>query len=172
MKHITKSGVNKLENLYIKLQKEHGIDIANRSRKRTYIEFRSIFNTVAFKTYLIGHSDICRFYESKGFKLVPASVLHSIDMFKVYYTDKRELLDIFFDISPTAKKLFEYRNTYKYVYMNHRLTNIQKLVSNLTEHQVEELTEMIELKKKSWGWKSLDKCEEIVSTDGISQNVF
>jgi hypothetical protein len=153
MKRITERKKKQLEILYQKLKTAHDVDVSTPRRNNLLIEYRSLFNTICKRTYKVGPTDIARFYNSKGLKMTSPSVINSLSKFKIYANDMPELLDIFFDLSPSAKKYRDYQIDRKYIY-NTSLTPIQELVSDLTFNQEQELIEMITLRKKSWAWKS------------------
>ena len=49
---------------------------------------------------------------------------------------------------------------------------LQDLVNNLPANKREEMFEVLNLRVKSWSWKSKDQCEIIESSEGIESNTF
>ena len=135
------------------------IDILVNWRSRLYPEYRSLLNIIAFRKHKVSPSEMARFYTSRGLKYSHDKYLHSIGKFDSYTHSLPELkhyLNMFFkESTPMDKEII--------VIDKSELTPIQRLVSNLTIEENRELTEMIELRKKSWKWKSKNNYEVINS---------
>jgi hypothetical protein len=153
MKSYTPRKQKQLETLYLRIKKDFEIDISVNRRNELLPEYRSLFNSICYRTYKVGHTDISRFYQSKGKHMSSSNIINSLAKFKIYAKDMPELLDIFFLFSPSIKKHRDYNMSRKYIYKT-KLNEIQELVSNITFEQEKELIEMITLRKKSWAWKS------------------
>ena len=151
---ITPRKIIKSIELYQYFKDELDIDIMINRRKCLLTEYRSLFNFILLRKYRIGYSGIAQFYRSQGWLTMShATIMNSVNMFKIYAKDMPELYDLFFELHPSAKKNKEFNLSVRYIY-NKDLTEIQKEVTGLTHSQEKELLEIITLRKKSWLWKN------------------
>ena len=150
---------NDLEEVLNFIVNDLNIDILINWRSRLYPEYRSLLNIIAFRKHKVSPSEMARFYTKRGLKYSHDKYLHSIGKFDSYTHSLPELknyLNMFFkESTPMDKEII--------VIDKSELTPIQRLVSNLTIEENIELTEMIELRKKSWLWKSKNNYEIINS---------
>jgi hypothetical protein len=175
---ITKEIEKELEGVLNFIINDLNINILVNWRSRLYPEYRSLLNIVAFRKHKVSPSEMARFYTKRGLKYSHDKYLHSVGKFDTYAFDLPELknyLYLFFkDATPMDKEIVVIEKQYKYLQTKGQIeiTPIQQLVSDLTVEETKELSEMIELRKKSWSWKSQDRCEIIESSNGLSNRAF
>tara|TARA_R110000796_G_scaffold53770_2_gene126095 strand:+ start:135 stop:623 length:489 start_codon:yes stop_codon:yes gene_type:complete len=135
------------------------INILINFRSRLYPEYRCLLNNIAFRKHKVSPSEMAKFYNKRGLRYSHDKYMKSIGKFDSYAYDFPELkhyLNMFFkESTPIDKEVVVIDKT--------DLTPIQKLVSDLTIEESRELSEMIELRKKSWLWKSKNNYEVINS---------
>lgn len=73
-----------LEILGKRINRLSNLDIYENSRKREYIEARSVFCVIAYKYYDYTYAQIAAYLRSKGKSSDHATVLHSLKSFDVY----------------------------------------------------------------------------------------
>lgn len=151
---ITKSKHKEINDTYNYFKNELGVDVVVNNSKSSLPKYRSVFNYILHEKTGVMIQDIVRFYQSKGWdKMNNSTISSSIEKLDTYLETTPELnkiLDIFINPNKDVKEEIKPTN---YI---HGLSDIQKLVSNLTEDQEKELIELITLRKKSWLWKNKD----------------
>ena len=70
--------------LAIKIQKLTGVNVLNKSRKRSVVETRAMFNKILYDFSNMTLAQIRDFYISKGKPMNHATVLHSLRNFNMY----------------------------------------------------------------------------------------
>lgn len=94
---------------------ETGIDIFENTRKRKYVEIRSIVIHIMYNFLGIKLFGIRDYFASRGMKIHHATILHSLNNFHQYLRYNKELELLYFTLLDkeedvfTAKKLIEYR---------------------------------------------------------------
>tara|TARA_R110000822_G_scaffold71692_1_gene172665 strand:- start:169 stop:657 length:489 start_codon:yes stop_codon:yes gene_type:complete len=156
---INKGIENELQEVLNFIVHDLRVNILTDWRDRMYPEYRSLLNTIAFRKHKLSPSEMAKFYKNRGLKYTTYSYMHSVRRFDDYSFNLPELkyyLNMFFkESTPADKKIV--------IIDKSALTPIQRLVSDLTSKENTELTEMIELRKKSWKWKSKNNYEVINS---------
>lgn len=154
-KKISKLKEKKVEELYNYFKDVLEVDLLNKTRKSMTIEFRSLFNTLLTNKYKLKNTNILHFYETKGVEFNHAAVINSLNKFETYCNSSPEIKELYYELYSFANKKRKYKQ--KLIKIDKRnLTPIQKIVDNLTVSQQEEIKELIELRIKSWEWKSKD----------------
>ena len=153
IKEIQSINIEKLFNIF---KDEYEIDLSIDIKTNKLTEYRSIFNTLCVELYGISHSDISRFYKSKGKSSHPSTVWCSCNNFKMYTKAKEDLLKMYIVISESERKNFKLNDKVKIIYES-KLTEIQKAVTGLNKNEEKEILELINMRKASWLWKSKDR---------------
>jgi len=156
---ITKKVEKDLDKILEFIVNDLRIDIMINFRSRLYPEYRCLFNTIAFRKHKVSPSSMAQYYRNRGLHYSHDKYLHSLGKFESYcysYPELKNYLNLFFkESTPKEKKIV--------VIDKSDLTEVQKLVSDLTQQQSDELIEMITLRKKSWDWKMKNNYEIIES---------
>lgn len=140
------------------------INILDKCRNRLYPEYRSLFNTIAMRKYKIKPTQLARFFTKRGLKYSHDKVLHSFSKFEEYSANLPELKTYFGMFFKEAIK-----NKETVFIRKNKLTPLQELTSNLTPEQEAEIYEMVNLRIKSWSWKSRDKIT-VYTNHGVECN--
>ena len=57
-------------------------------------------------------------------------------------------------------------------FINHKRRLLLDTVSKLPDHRIIEIKELIDLRIKSWSWKSKDNCQIIEASEGIESSSY
>lgn len=165
-----------------------GVDIFENTRKREYVKLRALACYIFREKMNMRWRNISEFFISMGKSLDHASAIHLVKMYPVYtkYSpDLKEIESCFvFDdgenydeidrvnylknkIQKLSGTIFKLKGQVKELkkrpVYNPDDIEMLKLFSDVPADKVDELLERITLLKKSWSWKSKDKCQVIES---------
>lgn len=161
----------------------HNVDIFKNTRKNPVIQYRQLFHTILRKQGNMSLQKIADFTTYKGRKCDHTTVMHSVKktLETNYYAfdDIAELYDLYFNDKKAEREQKERDSYYSQQYTK-RLNKLYKiedkrfnrLVSKIPKDRVDEICDMLELRIKSWDWKTKDRCQIIESSESISNNVF
>jgi len=153
-----------------------GLDIFKNSRQRRYVEMRALLSYMLCKDLNMGWSRISQFYQDNGKTMSHASVIHAVKNYPVYRKHNKQLqkLEGCFNFSQEISEenintTLNLQNNYEKLQYEH--VKLQKdlksplisLVHDIPENKWSEVIERIGMLKKSWEWKSNDKCLVIQS---------
>jgi len=154
-----------------------GLDIFKNSRQRRYVEMRALLSYMLCKDLNMGWSRISQFYQDNGKTMSHASVIHAVKNYSVYRQHNKQLqkLEGCFNFSQEISEenintTLNLQNNYEKLQYEH--VKLQKdlesplisLVHDIPENKWSEVIERIGMLKKSWEWKSNDKCLIVQST--------
>ena len=157
-----------------------GIDITNKSRTNKEAYLRALLYKVLMDFNFMNDRQAASFFLTKKVKIHRSAIYHALKKIDVYYTtflDFRSVYNIYFDDKMKESKLMEAELQAKAKEANRRVSasikencndSLQRLVNSLPVDKRSEIFEMVNLRVKSWSWKSKDKCEIIESCDGFS----
>jgi len=165
-----------------------GLDIFDNTRRRDYVEMRALVCYVLRKKMRIGLTNIALYFQSEGKTMHHATVIHLVKMYPVYkkYNSSLEWIEDSFEelnnlefnqdsyiknqyLSYNYDKLQEKYKDLKDTIKNNRILDVLK---DIPEDKIDEVIERINILKKSWDWKSKDKCEVIEASSGISDFAY
>jgi hypothetical protein len=165
-----------------------GLNIFDNTRRRDYVEMRALVCYVLRKKLRIGLTNIALYFQSEGKTMHHATVIHLVNqypMYKRYNSRLAEIEDSFEEINNLEFNQDSYiRNqylTYKYDELkqkhkdlkeNIKTNPILEVLQDIPEDKIDEVIERIIIMKKSWDWKSKDKCEVIQASSGISDFAY
>jgi len=153
-----------------------GLDIFKNSRQRRYVEMRALLSYMLCKDLNMGWSRISQFYQDNGKTMSHASVIHAVKNYSVYRQHNKQLqkLEGCFNFSQEISEenintTLNLQNNYEKLQYEH--VKLQKdldsplisLMYGIPEDKWSEVIERITMLKKSWEWKSNDKCLVIQS---------
>ena len=154
-----------------------GLDIFKNSRQRRYVEMRALLSYMLCKDLNMGWSRISQFYQDNGKTMSHASVIHAVKNYSVYRQHNKQLqkLEGCFNFSQEISEenintTLNLQNNYEKLQYEH--VKLQKdlesplisLMYGIPENKWSEVIERIGMLKKSWEWKSNDKCLIVQST--------
>ena len=152
--------LNQTEKLFVYFKDTLDLDLLINSTTQSIVKYRSLFNTLSVKKLGLRQCDLIRFYASKNKKFNNATITHSLKEFDTYFNAYSEIKELYKELSNNERN-----NKETVINIDRRkLTPIQYLVDNLEDWQISELTELIELKKKSWSWKHKDTVKIYTAT--------
>jgi len=154
-----------------------GLDIFKNSRQRKYVEMRALLSYMLREDLYMGWSGISQFYQDNGKTMSHASVIHAVKNYPVYRKHNKQLqkLEGCFNFSQEISEenintTLNLQNNYEKLQYEH--VKLQKdlesplisLMYGIPENKWSEVIERIIMLKKSWEWKSNDKCLVVQST--------
>lgn len=169
-----------------------GIDIFKNTRKQEYVQLRALACYIFREKMNMRWMNIANFFISKGKAMDHANAIHLVNMYPLYTKDNPELLEIescfvFEDnenydeidrvgyLKKKNEKLNE--NLYKLKSevkelrkkptYNSRDLKMLNLFKEIPDDKIDEVVERIGLMRKSWSWKSKDKCQVIESSTSM-----
>ena len=165
-----------------------GVDIFDNTRKREYVQLRALACYMFREKMNMRWRNISEFFISMGKSLDHATAIHLVNMYPIYAKERPELKEIescfvFEDnenydeidrvnylrsqVEKLNSKIYKLRGQVKELkkrpVYNPDDIEMLKLFSDVPADKVDELLERITLLKKSWSWKSKDKCQVIES---------
>ena len=148
-KKITEQQERESEKLFKYFKEVLKADLLATNQSKDIVEMRSLFNSLLQNKLKFKQCNIQHFYRIKGFDINHATIYNSLNKFNIYCKTSEHLEEIYFELYYYEKKKKELTEVV--------LTPIQKLVEDLEPWQELELKELIELRIKSWNWKTQNK---------------
>ena len=165
-----------------------GLNIFDNTRIREYVEMRALVCYVLRKKLRIGLTNIALYFQSEGKTMHHATVIHLVNqypMYKIYNPRLAEIEDSFEELNNLEFNQESYiRNkylSYNYDKLQEKYNNLKnniktnpilEVLQDIPEDKIDEVIERINIMKKSWDWKSKDKCEVIQASSGISDFAY
>jgi hypothetical protein len=165
-------------------QELSGVDPLILSQKPIDAYFRALLYKVLMDFNYMNDRQIEDFFWSKRIKRTRVAVYHAIRKIDLYYhnySDFRNVYNIYFDDKIEEFKLLDNKIKGKAEELNNRVKGIlpkkendalQLLINSLPSYRRDEVYEIVNLRVKSWNWKSKDKCEVIESSDGVTSSAW
>ena len=173
-----------------------GMDYQSTLRDPRDAYLRALFYKVLKKGNDMNDRMIKDFYADKGVKRDRSSIYQSISKVDIYYLNYKEFrmfYDSYFDdkkadyiekkdtgvrkeaLRATSTKLSKDDYIELQNYRTKDITHkdlLDRLIESLPEDKRSDIYEMVNLRVKSWDWKSKDEYEIIESTDGLSSRAY
>ena len=165
-------------------QELSGVDPLILSQKPIDAYFRALLYKVLMDFNYMNDRQIEDFFWSKRIKRTRVAVYHAIRKIDLYYhnySDFRNVYNIYFDDKIEEFKLLDNKIKGRAEELNNRVKGIlpkkendalQLLINSLPSYRRDEVYEIVNLRVKSWTWKSKDKCEVIESSDGVASSAW
>jgi len=172
------------DNILAKYVELTNMQITSKSKKTKEAYTRALFYKVLMQFNFMNDRQASDYFLDKGAIRNRSSIFHALSKIDMYYTtykDFRNIYNIYFDDKLIENKLIEDKIKAKHkgltLRLNSNMSNynndsLQLLINSLPDNKRDEVFEIVELRVKSWAWKSRDKCEIIESTDGISASIY
>lgn len=145
-----------LKDIISDLKERENVDILKKSRKIEMVSYRCMFYKICNNKYKMTPTEISKFIMDLGLKMDRSAIYTNLKNFNKYTKRNKHMHDLYLYYHPAAAKKRNRNMTVKYVYRQN-LNKAQEACLGLTKSQEDEILEMIELRKKSWQWKSKDK---------------
>ena len=170
-----------------------GVDIFQNTRKREYVELRALVCHIFRNKMNMRWTTIANFFTSMGKKTDHASVIHLVKMYPIYKKSNEDLFELESCFEFKSKLNYDeidqvhfLQNEYRKVKKENKILveevkelksksknysddqhNLLMLFDGLPKNRIDEIIERINLLKKSWSWKSKDKCEIIETSTSM-----
>ena len=165
-----------------------GLNIFDNTRRRDYVEMRALVCYVLRKKLRIGLTNIALYFQSEGKTMHHATVIHLVKMYPMYKRYNSRLASIEDSFEQLNNLEFNQDSYIRNQYLSYNYDKLQEKYKNLKENiktnpildvlqdipedKIDEVIERINIIKKSWDWKSKDKCEVIETSSGISDFAY
>tara|TARA_R110000787_G_scaffold107045_2_gene214846 strand:+ start:259 stop:819 length:561 start_codon:yes stop_codon:yes gene_type:complete len=162
-----------------------GMDLESKSRKPEVVYVRSLFYKVLTDINLMGETTIERYLESKGVTRDRSSIwqaLRKMESYYLNYSEFRELYDTYFndrkdgflnkekskidkaerrnEIIRLSKKDYIELQNFRTKEITHK-DNLDRIIEKIPLDKRGDIYEMVNLRVKSWDWKSKNEYEII-----------
>ncbi len=165
-----------------------GLNIFDNTRRRDYVEMRALVCYVLRKKLRIGLTNIALYFQSEGKTMHHATVIHLVNQYPMYKRYNSRLASIEDSFEQLNNLEFNQDSYIRNQYLSYNYDKLQEKYKNLKdniktnpildvlqdipEDKINEVIERINILKKSWDWKSKDKCEVIEASSGISDFAY
>ena len=165
-----------------------GLDIFDNTRRRDYVEMRALVCYVLRKKLRIGLTNIALYFQSEGKTMHHATVIHLVKMYPMYKRYNSRLASIEESFEQLNNLEFNQDSYIRNQYLSYNYDKLQEkykdlkdtiktnpildVLKDIPEDKIDEVIERINILKKSWDWKSKDKCEVIEASSGISDFAY
>ena len=160
---ISNKEIEKARELLVKFSKQTGIDFNIRTRTRSHVIIKTLFYKLLLEKTEMKDVQIAAFMTlESGVYTSRSTVYHSLRRVDDYYNDFeffRDYHDIYFKNNQISDDEVEFK--IKHITDNKDKKAIYNLLDTLDEKKLENVREMVELRVKSFAWKSIDKTEII-----------
>ena len=151
-------------------------NIFKKSREVGFIEYRQLFQTILKNKLKLSYRSICEFTEHKGYPVTHASVINNVkrttETNYYAYPYIANIYDYYFNDKSKQREDKEQDKRY-YQRINYgKNDKLWELVRNIPEDKEQEVIDLVNLRIKSWDWKTKDNCRVYNGTESISDNVF
>ena len=168
-----------------KIEELTGINVFKNTRKREYVEMRSLYCYILRKKYRKTFESISDIMQKNGKKSDHSTIVHAVTMYKQYEKNNKDLQiinDLFtvkgmpkIDVTNAIHQISIIEElkgevkTLKYKLKQYKdnVKPLHKLIDSIPTERQEEAYKRIDLMIKSWSWKYEDKCEVISGYNSI-----
>jgi len=188
-----KIGADRLLKEYVDLT---GMDYQSTLRNPRDAYLRALFYNVLKRCNDMNDRMVKEFYADKGVKRDRSSIYHSVSKVDIYYLNYKEFrmfYDSYFDdkkddylekkdikieaevLKNTSTRLSKEDYIELQNYRTRDITQkdlLDKLIEGLPEDKRVDIYDMVNLRVKSWDWKSKNEYEIIESTEGLSGRAY
>ena len=150
-----------------------GIDINSTSRETKIMYSRTLFYKVLKDVNFMNDRMISDWFKSRGVKRNRASIFQALSKINIYYKSFelfRDYYDVYFKdkakerltLEEKRKKaLKESKLNLQQNILNRKLDRLDVIINNIPIEKRNEILELVNLRVKSWDWKSKDEYEVI-----------
>lgn len=166
---------SEIDEYYIDFKKICSIDIFKKTRKTEYIVYRALFYRILECKAGLSLSDTARYFTHKGLKCCHSKVLHGLKMLNIYYDSYgylRNAYDVYFTDKVKINKAM--KQSYSKIYKSKQdligSDKLVELINSIPKNRREEIYNIVNLRVKSWEWKSKDSCKVYQGSESILNN--
>ena len=157
-----------------------GIDINSTSRETKIMYSRTLFYKILKDVNYMNDRMIADWFKSRGVKRNRASIFHALSKINIYYKSFklfRDYYDVYFKdkakerltLENTQKKLLkESKFNVQQNILKGKLDRLDVLINELPIEKRSEILELVNLRVKSWNWKSSNKYEVIECNSSLT----
>ena len=165
-------------------EKLSGVDPLIKSQRSKDVYYRALLYRVLMEFNYMNDRQVEGLFLSKGVQRKRVAIYHAVSKIDMYYSnfaDFRQLYNVYFSDKLKETKRLEDKIKGKENDLNNRVNNnslqvkgdkLQSLVSKIPSYRRDEVFEMLNLRVKSWAWKSKDKCVVIEGDFSVSENAW
>ena len=155
------------------------LDLTSKTRYQEESYLRALLYKIMVDINGMNDRMISEWFQDIGVKRNRSSIFHALRKINVYYENYvkfRNVYDLFFDDKKRQRERIESRRSERVRIINERIAKkletgernkIHELADVIPEDRIDEMYEMMNLRIKSWQWKSKDKCEVIDSSTSM-----
>jgi len=178
--YCTKSA-DKLLNKFKELTR---FNITSTSRTPENSFLRALSYKILVDLNYMNDRQISEYFESKGIKRQRSSIYHAlskIDSYYLNYSDFRDIYDIYFEDKAEESKVNSEKRAKKLKAIENKVVRsspkaipdlLKTLVDGIPDERRQEVYEMLNLRVKSWEWKSKNEYEIIEGDNGVGNNTW
>jgi hypothetical protein len=156
-----------------------GLDLTSKTRHQEESYLRALLYKVMVDINGMNDRMISDWFQDMGVKRNRSSIFHALRKINVYYENYvkfRNIYDLFFDDKKKQRERIESKRSERVRIINERIAKkletgernkIHELADVIPDDRIDEMYEMMNLRIKSWNWKSKDKCEIIDSSTSM-----
>ena len=160
------------------------LDLTDGSRHEDKAYFRALLYKILHDVNGMNDRMISEWFAEIGVIRNRSSIFHALRKIDIYYENFvkfRDVYDLFFDDKKRQRERIENKKSERIRVINERIDNSKKfgeknelhdLVDTIPEYKRAEIYEVINLRIKSWEWKSRDNCEVIESSIGVTGSTW
>ena len=161
-----------------------GLNPLIKTRETKAVYCKTLFYKVLISFNSMNQRQVSEYFLSKGLEINRSSTTNALKKIDIYYRDFsgfRELYDVYFkdkienyklQEEKKAKRVIDLNNAKPKILPKDRKDALSIIIKDIPLDRREEIYNLIEMRIKSWAWKSKDKCEIIEASSGISLNTF
>jgi hypothetical protein len=180
-KDYSTSGADSLFNSYIIFS---GLNPIIKTRKTNTVYCRTLLYKILIDCNDMNQRQVAEYFLIKGLKINRSSITNALKKIDIYYRDFsgfRKLYDACFNDKVQEYKIQQEKKEQRVIDLNNAKPKILAkdkkdalsiIIKDIPLDRREEIYNLIEMRIKSWAWKSKDKCEIIEASSGISLNTF
>jgi len=155
------------------------LDLTSKTRHQEESYLRALLYKIMVDINGMNDRMISEWFQDIGVKRNRSSIFHALRKINVYYENYvkfRNVYDLFFDDKKRQRERIESRRSERVRIINERIAKkletgernkIHELADVIPDDRIDEMYEMMNLRIKSWNWKSKDKCEIIDSSTSM-----
>lgn len=155
------------------------LDLTSKTRHQEESYLRALLYKIMVDINGMNDRMISEWFQDIGVKRNRSSIFHALRKINVYYENYvkfRNVYDLFFDDKKRQRERIESRRSERVRIINERIAKnleagernkIHELADVIPNDRIDEMYEMMNLRIKSWQWKSKDKCEVIDSSTSM-----
>lgn len=170
---IKKRGYNKeTANLLAqKFEKLTGVDLDSRSRVVKEATLKALFWKILMDFNYMNDRNISEWYKDRGVSRNRSSIhisMGKIDMYYSNYEFFRDVYHAYYNEQPNSRSKKEKVNNVLKSYNEHQKDKLNDLIDSLPADKRGEIYELVNLRVKSWGWKSKNEYEVIEGYNSLT----